>query len=308
MSRALSIGLQLIGVGTFDVHRPGNVQGDELVARCWQKYLARMASVRAVKLYGAGQPPPRDVDVVIHFHPDLEGHPTARNFLYLQNVFPAELYDGGTLGMFAKVKHRFDGFLFTSERLMKACAPGAVIPFATDPERFHPMSRAGGPAFPAITFVGNNIRGESCNRRYLEPALPFGLAIYGNNQWQAPLAQVCRGKLAMEDLPALYATSTVNLNAHIPDHVAFDTLNQRLYDILACGGFVISDRIDSLQSVFEDAVMTTEGDDDLWAKLVCSLADPADRRRRADKGRDLVLAHHTYARRAAAVVQFLAAA
>jgi hypothetical protein len=308
LNRGLRIALQLIGVGTFDVDRPGNVQGDELVARCWQKYLARHPGVREVKLYGGGQPPPDNVDLVIHFHPELPGHPSARNYLYLQNVFPADRYDGGTTGMFHKVKHRFDGYLFTSDRLMKACAPGAVIPFATDPERFQPTPRRPGHDWPAVTFVGNNIRGERCNRRYLAPALPFGLAIYGNNQWQAPLAGVCRGKLALEDLPALYTTSAVNLNAHIPDHITFDTLNQRLYDILGCGGFVLSDRIDSLQSVFEDAVVTTEGDDSLWAQLVCLLADREDRRRRADRGRRLVLANHTYAHRTAAVVQFLAAA
>jgi spore maturation protein CgeB len=328
LNHRLRIGLHLIGIGTFDVNRPGNVQGDELVARCWSKYLARHPAVGRIVLYGQGQPHPGDLDLVIHFHPDLEGHPAARNFLYLQNVFPAELFPGGTLGVFQKVKHRFDGFLFTSQRLMRACAPGAVIPFATDPELFRPGPGTGGspatasaspgsgsgsgpnrsgprPGAPAVTFVGNNIRGERCNQRYLVPALPFGLAIYGNNAWQAPLVAACRGKVPMEELPALYAGSPVNLNAHIPDHVAFDTLNQRLYDILACGGFVISDRIDALESVFEDAVLTTDGDDDLWAKLVCSLADGDDRRRRADKGRRLVLDRHTYAHRCAAVVEFL---
>lgn len=339
MSRRLRIGLHLIGIGTFDVNRPGNVQGDELVARSWHKYLARHPGVERVTLYGQGQPHPGELDLVIHFHPELDGHPAARNFLYLQNVFPAELFPGGTLGMFQKVKHRFDGFLFTSERLMRACAPGAVIPFATDPELFRPTGAASngkssngksgngavshgraesGPvrtgaapsasAHPTVTFVGNNIRGERCNQRYLVPALPFGLAIYGNNAWQSPLVAACRGKIPMEELPALYANSAVNLNAHIPDHVAFDTLNQRLYDILACGGFVISDRIDGLASVFEDTVVTTDGDDDLWAKLVCSLGDREDRRRRADEGRRLVLARHTYAHRSAAVVEFLTAA
>jgi spore maturation protein CgeB len=340
LNHRLRIGLHLIGIGTFDVNRPGNVQGDELVARCWSKYLARHPAVGRIVLYGQGQPHPGDLDLVIHFHPDLEGHPAARNFLYLQNVFPADLFPGGTLGVFQKVKHRFDGFLFTSQRLMRACAPGAVIPFATDPELFRPpaggapatapaVARGGSgptavgklpatapggsgpirsgprPGGPAVTFVGNNIRGERCNQRYLVPALPFGLAIYGNNAWQAPLVAACRGKVPMEELPALYAGSAVNLNAHIPDHVTFDTLNQRLYDILACGGFVISDRIDALESVFEDAVLTTDGDDDLWAKLVCSLADGDDRRRRADKGRRLVLDRHTYAHRSAAVVEFL---
>ena len=314
MKRKLRLGIQLIGIGTFDVNRPGNVQGDELVARCWQKYLTRLREVHAVTLYGPGNAPPKDVDVVIHFHPELEPHPTARNFLYLQNVFPAEMYEGGTVGVFQRAKDRFEGYLFTSDRLMKACAPGGVIPFATDPELFKPTSptsqtsRKPDNDWPAVTFVGNNIRGERCNQRYLQPALPFGLAIYGNNLWEAPLASVCRGKLAMESLPALYTTCDVNLNAHIPDHIAFDTPNQRLYDILACGGFSISDRIDSLEATFEDAVVTTDGDDDLWAKLVRTLADPADRKRRGETGRRLVLDRHTYAHRSADVVKFLAAA
>lgn len=314
VNRKLRIGLRLIGLGTFDVKRAGNMQGDELVGRCWQKYLTRHPEVEHVRLYGRAQAHPDDVDVVIHFHPDLETHPRARNYLYLQNVFPAEMFEGGTLGVFQRCKDRFDGYLFTSERLMKACAPGAVIPFATDPEQFRPEAAGadrpafGGNGLPAVTFVGNNIRGERCNRRYLEPALPFGLALYGNNQWREPLASVCRGKLPMEDLAALYTQCPVNLNAHIPDHIAFDTLNQRLYDILACGGFVISDRIDSLETVFEDAVMTTDGHDDLWARLAVSLADPAGRRRRAELGRRLVLERHSFAERSSAVVQFLAAA
>jgi spore maturation protein CgeB len=183
---------------------------------------------------------------------------------------------------------------------MTSSGSGAPAAGGSGPTRSGPR-----PGAPAVTFVGNNIRGERCNQRYLVPALPFGLAIYGNNAWQAPLVAACRGKVPMEELPALYAASAVNLNAHIPDHVAFDTLNQRLYDILACGGFVISDRIDALESVFEDAVLTTDGDDDLWAKLVCSLADGDDRRRRAAKGRRLVLDRHTYAHRSAAVVEFL---
>lgn len=331
MTRPLHLGIQVIGLGTLDVRRPGNVQGDELVARCWQKYLVRQPGVASVQLYGPGAAPPTSVDAVVHFHPELPLHPAAKNVLYLQNAFPREMFAGGTEGVFSRVRDRFDGFLFTSERLLRACArrkPGggsgsererasargdcgpdptlaaAVVPFATDPELFAPVA-GDEREWPAVTFVGNNIRGERCNQRYLEPALPFGLALYGNNSWEPPLAGVCRGKIPMEDLAALYGGSRVNLNAHIREHVELDTVNQRLYDILACGGFALSDALDGLEAVFEDAVMTSDGDEDLWAALTVALADGAERRRRAALGRRLVLDRHTYAHRAATVVGFL---
>jgi len=126
-----------------------------------------------------------------------------------------------------------------------------------------------------VTFVGNDIRGPRVNCRYFVPALPFGLAIYGHKQWAPPLGSACRGKLPESDLPKLYSSAKVTLNAHIEEHIRHDTINLRIYDALACGGFVISDRVASLPAEFGDSVACTEGYEDLWAKLVRFLADDA---------------------------------
>jgi spore maturation protein CgeB len=301
--KKLSVGIRLLGIETFDVSKPGNVQGDELIARGWQKYLMRHDDVESAYLYGAKGEIAEPLDVVIHFNPYLELVPGAKNVLYLQNAFPKEQYPGGTAGIFHATKERFDGYIFTSEKLMKACADGAVAPFATDPELFYPE--------PSdlynhpVSFVGNDIRGPVINQRYFAPALPFGLVIYGNKTWTPPLSTACVGKLPMPDLPKLYTSSLINLNAHIQEHADFDTINLRIYDILACGGFILSDYIESLAAVFGDTVAYTDGHEDEWAKLVRYLADSEARHRCAQAGRKLVLSNHSYSHRIQTVVSYL---
>jgi hypothetical protein len=299
----LRIGLRLWDVGTMDLQRAGNVQGDEQVARGWQKYLLRQDDVESVHLFPREATIESELDVLIHFTPFGRIHDGVKNLLYLQNAFPPESYPGGTIGVFNQVKAKYDGYLFTSQKLMQACAPGVVVPFATDPEVFFPQDCEG--YRHQVAFVGNDIRGPIANHRFFLPALPFGLVIYGNQAWQPPFAQLCRGKLPMADLPKLYSSALINLNVHIPEHVAWDTLNLRVYDALACGGFVLSDRTPTLESDFEEFVVCTDGDEDEWAKLARYVSDPGERRRRGSSGREYVLHEHTYAARARTVLNFL---
>jgi spore maturation protein CgeB len=302
VKRKLRIGLRLLSIESLDVNKPGNVQGDEFVGRSWQKYLARHEGVESVHLYGPHGPITDNIDVLIHFNPFLDFEPNAKNFLYLQNAFPKEHYPGGTVGVFNQVKTKFDGYIFTSQKLMEACTPGAVVPFATDPELFFPQSSES--YNHSVCFVGNDIRGPVINFRYFVPALEFGLVIYGN-VWSPPLAQACRGKLPMPELPKVYSAVAINLNAHISEHANWDTINMRVYDSLACGGFVLSDELASLSATFGDAVVSTQGDEDEWAKLVRYLADPRDRQKRSEEGRKIVLSNHTYTHRMEIVARYL---
>ena len=266
MRTKLRIGIRVFGLGTLNVAKPGNVQGDEMVARSWQKYLLRRDDIAEVVLYGPNDKVQESLHVVIDFNPFLESNHDVKSVLYMQNAFPAETHPGGTVGVFESRRDLFDGYLFTSDCLMSACsAEGAVIPFATDEEVFYPQWEES--CQHPVSFVGNDIRGLMVNHRYLIAALPFGLVIYGN-MWRPPLSAVSRGKLPMERLPKVYTSSLINLNCHIGEHVIYDTINLRIYDILACEGFVLSDRVPSLSDVFDDAVICTEGYEDTWAKLV----------------------------------------
>jgi spore maturation protein CgeB len=79
----------------------------------------------------------------------------------------------------------------------------------------------------------------------------------------------------------------------------------RIFEVLACEGFVISDDAPAVRAEFDDAVVFTTGDEDLWAKLVRYLSDQSERDRRRSLGRRLILNGHTYAHRMEALVSYL---
>ncbi len=304
--KPMKVGICLLAINTFNPKEKVSVWGDELIARGWQKYLQAEEEIEAVYLSGSGGLSETDIDVLIHFHPNLELHPKAKNILYHQNAYHPEEYPGGTVGIFAQARERqnFDGYIFPSEKLMKACTSGAVVPFATDPEFFKPESAEGKFAHP-VSFVGNGIRNNQVNQRYFSPAVPFGLVIYGLSRWVPPLDTVCRGKLPMPDLPKVYTESLINLNAHLTPHAEWGTMNLRIFDILACGGFILSDYVDTLEETFGEAIAYTDGYEDSWAKLVEYLANEEERKRRSQEGQKLVLSNHTYAQRMKTVKAYL---
>jgi len=310
MKRKIRIGLYLRTIGSFvrvacaqRNLKKGNVQGDELIARGWQKYLQTYDEVESVYLYGSDSVINEDLDVVIHFHPNLKLYEKGKNVFYIQNAFPKTSENPeGTLGVFKCFKEQFDGYIYPSQKLMEACSPGAVVPFATDPEFFYPQP-SGLYEYP-VSFVGNGIRSAAVNQRYFVPALPLGLTIYGN-LWKYPLSLACRGFLPMPDLPKLYSDSRINLNAHVSEHQDWNTINLIIYDILACGGFILSDPVESLINTFGDAVVCTDGYEDAWAKIVYYLGNDEERRRRSQEGYKLVISNHSYAQRMQTVVDYL---
>lgn len=304
--KSIKVGICLIAINTFNPQDKGSVWGDELIARGWQKYLQAEEGIELVYLSNSGGLRDSNLDVLIHFHPNLELHPKAKNILYHQNAYHKEQYRGGTVGVFEEVRDscNYDGYIFPSQKLMEACTPGAVVPFATDPDFFKPEPAGGQFAHP-VSFVGNSIRNHQVNQRYYSPAIPFGLVIYGKSRWLPPLDGVCRGKLPMPDLPKVYTQSLINLNAHLTPHAEWGTMNLRIFDILACGGFILSDYVDTLEQTFGDAIAYTDGYEDAWAKLVEYLANEEERKRRSQEGRKLVLSNHTYAQRMKIVKAYL---
>jgi spore maturation protein CgeB len=309
MKTKLRIGLNLSVINTLGAGS-NQVWGDEIIARSWQKYLLRRDDIEYCYLYDSQSKVEEDLDVMIHFHPGLPLYPKTKNILYLQNAFPKKnqqgvtsgWVEGGTLAVFNHIKQYYDGYMFTSQKLMKACASGAVIPFATDTEFFYPQFSE--KYNYSVSFVGNNQRSSWVNQRYFYPASPFGLVIYGRG-WQSPLLDYCKGILPMPDLPKLYSSCFINLNAHMEQHAEFGTINLRIYDILACGGFILSDWVDSLETVFEDAVVYTDGYEDEWAKIVYYLSNSEEREKKAKKGMELVKAKHSYAQRMEIFVKYI---
>lgn len=292
------------GEDSLNIENAGNVQGDQMVARAWRKYIQRRDDLELATS-------PLDADYIIYF--DLFSEPLSgphQNILYFQNVYPPHAWPGGTVGQFHLHKHKFDQFIYTSKTLKEHCGiDGGMIPFATDHEIFCPQSPREKYRHKAC-FVGNGIRTSAENARYIFPIID-DIAIYGNPVgWGNEYSKACKGKLPLEDEPVLYSTTHACLNFHLGEHVLHDTINFRIYNILACCGFIISDKIPSLvDAEYSQFMALTTGDANVKFLLDSHASGSfgSAAQHMAIKGHKYVLEHDTFVQRIETLAQFIKA-
>jgi spore maturation protein CgeB len=285
------------------LNRPGNVVGDELYARSIATALECTQRVSKCYLTAPGTPLPQKVDVIMHFNDtDPDSHWARKHVLYLQNGYGA----GSEKALAEFRKKGFDGYAFISNRLLQlhwdAGHTGIWVPFGVDTNFFRAMPCEAALAHQ-VAYVGNDIKGVERTNRYIRPALKFDFGLYGN--WQAPswrkvvrdlmwlklqpayrreFATISRGKIPQENVPALYSSAAINLNCTLEDCVRWDVVTLRAFEVMACGGFLITDEVPSLRSVCGEAVVITSGFDDLENKIEYYLSHERERKEIARMG------------------------
>ncbi|WP_294389713.1 glycosyltransferase [uncultured Sphingomonas sp.] len=181
-----------------------------------------------------------------------------------------------------------------AEFLDKLVAP-PVTPLlqATDPDRFHPVAEAERIAGPL--FVGNSRGVERDIVRWAMEA-EARPAIYGGG-WEGlvPVDRVKGSNVDNRELGRLYAGADAVLNDHWPSMAAFGLLSNRMFDVVAAGGRLLTDPVPSLAATFGQAAEQVTG----AAALRAELARP----RRPDP-RDVaaVAQHHSFDARATVIV------
>jgi spore maturation protein CgeB len=82
-------------------------------------------------------------------------------------------------------------------------------------------------------------------------------------------------------------------------------ISNRVYDALACGAFVVSDRVPGIDEEFDGAVATWDTPEELHEIIAKALADPARRAADGARGRAAVLARHTFEQRVDRILEVL---
>ncbi len=153
-----------------------------------------------------------------------------------------------------------------------------------------------------LTYV---LQGVSYKRRlrYLSAAMSYDLALFGR-QWDD--YSLC-GRLTKHaagghvqygnDLARLYRTSAININ--ILDAMMVDSINLRSFDVMASGGFLLSEYRPAYERIFRigeelDCFRTPE---ELSEKIGYYLDHAELRREIAERGRRRVLEEHTVSHR-----------
>ena len=134
----------------------------------------------------------------------------------------------------------------------------------------------------------------------------FDVSIYGTGWEQYVNEKYIKGQfIPNEKVHEYYSSCKILLNDHWEDMRDLDFPSNRLFDALACGTFVISDKIPSAETLFEGNVITYENAEDLNEKIKYYLSHDEERRMIAEKGKEIVLKNHTFDNRVDTIIDSL---
>ncbi len=152
-------------------------------------------------------------------------------------------------------------------------------------------------------------KGHAAFDRYLLPAAGRDLALWGEMWDRAPsaLRRRWRGVLPNGEIARLYSSVDVAIGFNAESQAAAGMVNNRVFEVLSCGALLLSDRVPTIEDLFGDVAVFTDGGDDTRDKLAWWLARPDERAALAARARERILAAHTYDHRARQLVELYAA-
>ena len=173
----------------------------------------------------------------------------------------------------------------------------------TDPDLFYPEKDEN--ISEEILFVGVT---RGVYRDIIKDILKTNhdVAIYGRGWEEFIDEKYVKGYFISNDrLHKYYSSCKILLNDHWKEMRDEDFPSNRLFDALACGTFVISDKIPSADTLFEGCIVTYEDVDDLNEKINYYLTHEDERVKIAKKGQKIVLENHTFDNRIIKIMSIL---
>jgi spore maturation protein CgeB len=138
-----------------------------------------------------------------------------------------------------------------------------------------------------------------CWRRHVVAAfLPLGIQLWGDADWRVDFPDHYRGVADHYlDLPKLYSVSRINLD--ICRTYQANIVTMRIFDVMACGGFVLADRSPALLELFTEDydIVCYESPEEAYDKALYYLRHDSERKTIAEHGHAAVVHNHTFAHR-----------
>ncbi len=192
----------------------------------------------------------------------------------------------------------------------------------TDPERFHEPDDSEKKAYQQqLLFIGNS---RQIHRKVLKDLIPAGdvtndvtnhatgntidhvtsyeidydLAVYGRH-WDKliPLQYIKGDHIQNDELYRHYGAADILLNDHWDDMREQGFVSNRIFDGLACGAFIITDRVCSMGDL-QPFVHSYDNSEDLRESIDYYLAHPEERFLKAQAGMKYIRENHTFKERA----------
>ncbi|WIE70939.1 glycosyltransferase [Curtobacterium sp. MCJR17_020] len=194
------------------------------------------------------------------------------------------------------------GPVWAAAAAARSGVPVRTLLQATDPAVFHPGARATtSPDADRVVFVGST-RGAA--RPVVADAVALGadLRVHGP-AWQGVVPDAALGKpsLSRAEVATAYASARVVLNDHWADMAAGGFVSNRVFDVLASGGVVVTDEVAGLPEVLDvPTLAVARSRDELAALLDPARVWPSAAERAAVASR--IAAEHSFDARAAVLL------
>lgn len=145
-----------------------------------------------------------------------------------------------------------------------------------------------------IVFVGNSRWELPYGRKIVHGVgeTPYNFKVWGTG-WEKILPPKYYGGQYFDNqrLDELYASSLITLNDHRQDMAREGFVAVRIFDILASGGFCISDKNSGIKEIFGDSVPQYESPEHLRELTDFYINHPDERLKLMEKGRKIALSH-----------------
>jgi GT2 family glycosyltransferase/glycosyltransferase involved in cell wall biosynthesis len=286
----LRIGLQLPNINTHE----GAVDGDEVMALGMANILSGLKEVEFAEVYDPVTIHD-NLDVILNFYPFplLRFVPGPRQYWWYQARVPE---DWAANPEWRQLLCLYEGIFVASPELKKHLLSWGVpaekislLPMSCDRGTYYPRPEAA-ELDHEVVFCGNGgIRAPEEVQRYLTPLKDLGLAIFGSHWERFPQLRHClKGPIPPVKVPELYSNAKIIISTHTAWHRGNDIPTSRLWEAMGCDGVVVSDRLPFAEKLFGDAVVWTDGYEDIREKVAYLLAHPEERARLKGKGRELI--------------------
>lgn len=173
----------------------------------------------------------------------------------------------------------------------------------TDPEIFFPEKS--NEFHENILFVGVT---RGIFRKVIADILETNkmFSVYGVGWEEFIDAKYIKGQFIDNDkLHKAYSSCNILLNDHWEDMLQRNFVSNRIFDALACKTFVISDDVESINSLFEGNVVTYNDSKDLNEKLEYYLTHETERLTMANEGYEIVIKNHTFDNRVSEILSVI---
>jgi len=174
------------------------------------------------------------------------------------------------------------------------------LPLAVDPNDYYPLALSDTELSyygSDVSFAGSAYRSRG---RVLIELMDFNLKLWGGNWLNEGLKKVTtkRGEIiSTEEACKIYNATKINLSLCHQQSVFGPNL--RVFEILAPGGFLITENLADLHKLFKvgEEIVCYDGVEDLKDKIKYYLAHPEERKAIAEAGHRRVIENHTYLHR-----------